>query len=224
APVAAEPTLASPETAPSLTPCQKTAAAIKAFYHHLAGQEYIKAYELHEPVGDHINKIIIKLLNNPPVVAATSNDFFSLLKNTAHFYRVLGPKDLSFIKDIINYENDDIEALMATFYQASQINNCRANINLQLPLGKLYEYASFFSSTLGGQSYLFRRDSKLRILTRYYCVLIVERAAEQKKNKYDIDIKSFAKSVIKDMQETNTLDNTEQYISTLRDIQAKPPN
>ncbi len=210
------------EVKPSIIPCQKTAEAIKSFYNHLAEQDYIKAYELNEPLGDHINKIVIKLLNNPPVVATETSDFFTLLKNTAHFYRILGPKDLSFMKDILNYENDDIEDIMATFYSWSTFKNCQSDINLQLPLDKLYEHASFFLNTLGGQSYLFRRDSRIRILTRYYCVLIADRAAKQKKNKYEIDIKGIANSVIKDMQETDVLDNQEQYIKKLQLISKNP--
>ena len=210
------------EVKPSITPCQKTAEDIKSFYSHLTEQDYIKAYELNEPVGDHINKIVIKLLNNPPVVATETSDFFTLLKNTAHFYRILGPKDLSFMKDILNYENDDMEDIMAMFYSWSTFKHCQSDINLQLPLDKLYEHASFFLNTLGGQSYLFRRDSRIRILTKYYCVLIADRAAKRKKNKYEIDIKGIANSVIKDMQETDVLDNQEQYIKKLQLISNTP--
>jgi hypothetical protein len=221
-PESSETTQPAPEAEPALTPCQETAATIKTFYNHLAEQNYIKAYELSEPVGDHINKIVIKLLNNPPVITAETTDFFTLLKNTAHFYRILGPKDLSFIKDILSYENNDVEDLMATFYRWSEFKNCQADINLQLSLGKLYEHASFFLNTLGGQSYLFRRDSKIRILTKYYCLLIVDRAAKQGGNKYDIDVSSVAKSIIKDMQDADVLENQEDYIQTLRSLNSKP--
>lgn len=210
------------ESTKKLTPCQKVAGEINDFYQHLEGQEYIKAYELHEPVGDHITKIVIKLLNNPPVVVSESENLFTVLKNTAHFYRVLGPKDLSFVKDILTYENDDLERIMAIFYKWSQLKNCQdTSVHLHLPLDKLYEHACFFLNTLGGQSYLFRRDSRLRILTKYYCVLIIDQAAKEKKNKYGIDLPQIIKSVIKDITETETLDNQEQYLTTLHRLESE---
>ncbi len=223
-PEISQPAPVSQEEKPSLTPCQQTAEDIKSFYNHLAEQEYIKAYELDEPIADHINKIVIKLLNNPPVVTSETSDFFTLLKNTAHFYRILGPKDLSFVKDILNYENDDIEELMATFYNWSEYSKCQSDINLHLPLAKMYEQASFFLNTLGGQSYLFRRDSKIRILTKYYCVLIAKRAANQHMNKYDIDIIANAVSLIKDIEETDVLDEQNKYIQTLHNIESGNTN
>jgi hypothetical protein len=36
----------------------------------------------------------------------------------------------------------------------------------------MYEYASYLN-TLGGRSYLMRRDSKVRLLTTYYCILVL---------------------------------------------------
>ncbi len=201
-----------------LTPCMKTSEEISSFYKHLEEQEYIKAYEIQEPIGDYINKIVIKLLNNPPVIAAETNNLLTVLKNTAHFYRVLGPKDISLIKDILTYENDDLEVLMATFYRWSQQQNCKSSTTLQLPLKKMYEHAAFFLNTLGGQSYLFRRDSRLRILTRYYCTLIVDQANKENINKYNLDSANIVRSVLQEVTSTEVLEDQDLYIKTLNNL------
>ncbi len=202
-----------------LTPCEMTSADIDTFFKHLEKQEYIKAYELHEPIAVHLNKILIKLLNNPPIVAGETNSLFTVLKNTAHFYRILGPKDLSLLRDILKYENNDLEHLLNLFYSWSQLPHCEVNgLNLQLPLPKLYDHAAFFLNTLGGQSYLFRRDSRLRALIRYYSILIINRAIRKHENKYHITLPGRIKALIKDIAAMDDLDNEEQYLNHLRNI------
>ncbi|MFW8600252.1 hypothetical protein ACOHYD_02060 [Desulfobacterota bacterium M19] len=202
-----------------LTPCEMTSADIDTFFKHLEKQEYIKAYELHEPIAVHLNKILIKLLNNPPIVAGESNNLLTVLKNTAHFYRILGPKDLSLLRDILKYENDNIEHLLTLFYSWSKLPDCKTNgLNLRLPLPKLYEHAAFFLNTLGGQSYLFRRDSRLRTLIRYYSILIIDRAIRKHENKYHITLPARIKALIKDINTMDDLDNQEQYLNHLRNI------
>ena len=47
------------------------------------------------------------------------------------------------------------------------------DLDIKLPLAGLYEYAGYFINTLGGQSYLFRRELYLRVLIRYYCLRLV---------------------------------------------------
>ncbi len=202
-----------------LTPCEMTSADINTFFKHLEKQEYIKAYELHEPIAVHLNKILIKLLNNPPIVAGETNNLFTVLKNTAHFYRVLGPKDLSLLRDILKYENNNIEHLLSLFYSWSKLPDCKVgDLNLRLPLPKLYEHAAFFLNTLGGQSYLFRRDSRLRTLIRYYSILIIDRAIRKDENKYHIALPARIKALIKGINAMDDLDNQEQYLNHLRNI------
>ncbi len=83
---------------------------------------------------------------------------------------------------------------------------------------KLYEHAAFFLNTLGGQSYLFRRDSRLRTLIRYYSILIIDRAIRKNENKYHIILPDRIKALIKDINAMDDLDNQEQYLNHLRNI------
>jgi len=70
-------------------PCQETAQELKQFLGQLSSQNYIEAYELPEGLSEHLNSIIIKLLNNPPIITSESDDMYTILKNSAHFYRIL---------------------------------------------------------------------------------------------------------------------------------------
>ena len=207
-------------TQETMPPCQQKAEKLTNFFNHLSQQEYTTAYELTVPVDEHINSITQKLLKNPPIILRETDDLFTVLKNTAHFYRILGHKDLYFIKDILTYEHDNIEHLMELFYQLSlSENDCEQNsIKLQADLKRVYEYTSFFLNTLGGQSYLFRRDSRLRILTRYYCMLILDRAAKQKINRYNIDVNYTLETVLEDIQDADSLEYQEQYLTKLKEL------
>lgn len=203
--------------APEPTPCQRLAEELSAFFSHLEGQEYIRAYELNEPINQTLNKLIIKLLNNPPIISQETEDLFTVLKNTAHFYRILGHKDLSLIKDILSYEQNDAEHLMALFYENFLTQgDCPENTaKIQMPLSKMYEYAGFFLNTLGGQSYLFRRDSRIRLLAKYYCTLILDQATQKGLNRYNIDETYTLDSVTKEIQDADSLENQAHYLTTL---------
>ena len=76
------------------TPFERVSENLIDFFSNLKEQDYIAAYEIKEPLQDYSNKLIIKLLNNPPIISEETDDLFTVLKNTAHFYRVLGHKDI----------------------------------------------------------------------------------------------------------------------------------
>ena len=60
---------------------------------------------------------------------------------------------------------------MDTFYFWLTLSDEHSKLEITRPsIEQLYRYACFFLETLGGRSYVFRRDSKVRILTLYYCV------------------------------------------------------
>lgn len=205
------------------TPCERVSENLLDFFTNLKEQNYIAAYEIKEPLQDYSNKLIIKLLNNPPIINEGTDDLFTVLKNTAHFYRVLGHKDISLIKDILLYEQANTEHLMSVFWEWSLIGStCNSNkIQMNFPLPKLYEYAGFFLNTLGGQSYLFRRDSDMRVLIKYYCVLVLDQAVTSSINKYNIDVFSTLDSAIEDIENADGIENQEKYLANLVQIKAR---
>ena len=204
-------------------PCQKTTTDLTQFFAHLEGQEYIKAYALNEPIQTHLTTLVAKILDTPPVNEKETADLLTVLKNASHFFRLLGRKDLSLVKDILTYEQGSVEQRLASLYLWSTLGEeCRRNSTLkfQFPLAKSYEYAAFFLNTLGGQSYLARRDATLRVLTKYYCVLIVQQAVQHSLNRYNINLPYHLESVIKDIGNSDFLENQALYLETLKKIKA----
>jgi hypothetical protein len=85
----------------------------------------------------------------------------------------------------------------------------------------LYEYAGFFLNTLAGKSYLLRRDSKVRILTSYYCVLIVDRANDETLNRHGIDVRPHIDFLFYDIINQRVLVNKKQYLGKLVSLKEK---
>ncbi len=201
--------------------CLQTADKILLFFEHLDSQNYIREYNLKGSTRDHFNGIIKKLIANPPVVVRETDDLFAILNNMAHFFRVLGPKDILLIKDVLINERELIEPTMALFYKWSEIEpDClNKNLNIKLPLAGLYEYAGYFINTLGGQSYLFRRALHLRLLIRYYSILIIDRANSVDANRYGIDIRYTLDALIAEFQTNGDLENRQDYLENLIRLQ-----
>ena len=201
--------------------CLQTADKILLFFEHLDSQNYIREYSMKGSTRDHMNGIIKKLIANPPVVVRETDDLFAILNNMAHFFRVLGPKDILLIKDVLINERELIEPTMALFYKWSEIEpDClNKNLNIKLPLLGLYEYAGYFINTLGGQSYLFRRSLHLRLLIRYYSILIIDRANSVDANRYGIDIRYTLDALIAEFQTNGDLENSQDYLENLIRLQ-----
>ena len=85
----------------------------------------------------------------------------------------------------------------------------------------MYEYSAFFLNTLAGRSYLLRRDSKIRILTGYYSVLILDRANEEQLNSGGLDIRPSIKSLLSDLQTQTGLIHQKEYIAELEKLADK---
>ncbi|MCK4837959.1 MAG: hypothetical protein KAS94_04100, partial [Desulfobulbaceae bacterium] len=196
---------------------------IQEFFRYLDSQQYIGSYNLQDGAQVHFKLLIDKLLTNPPIVVRETDSLFTILTNTAHFYRVLGKDNVLMARDIIIREADTLESSFALFDQWSKTGDqCQdAQTNISLPLPKLYEYAGFFLNTLGGQSYLFRRNSHIRLLIKYYCVMVLDRANAEVINRHGIDITLPLESLINEIEIGETMVYKEQYLRTLRELQNK---
>ncbi|MEJ2033292.1 MAG: hypothetical protein P8Y63_09695, partial [Deltaproteobacteria bacterium] len=217
-PAEAPPVAVTPEDS-----CGEVYARISDFFSYLDKRTYVAFYEFKGGSERHFAGLTEKLFANPPVVSRETDSLSSILQNAAHFYRVLGRDNLFLIKDILESEQKIIEPTMADFYHWSltseKCNNEKHAI--KLPLKGLYEYACFFLNTLGGQSYLFRRSPRVRILTKYYSVLIIDRANEQGLNKYGIDIRPMINSLIEEVGAMQNLALQEEYLRVLQNLKIK---
>jgi hypothetical protein len=178
---------------------------------------------LQDKTSIHFSRTLEKVFANPPIVTREADDLFSILKNMSHFYRILGRQEINLIKDVMAHETENMEQTMAFFYRWSEIGTPASDnrLDLALPLSSLYEYAGFFINTLGGQAYLFRRDPRIRSLVRYYALLIIDRANDQRMNRYGIDIRLTIDSLIDEMEATQLLNGREEYLTRLAALQGK---
>jgi hypothetical protein len=159
---------------------------------------------------------------DPPVNIAEMKDMFRLVKNVTHFYRVLGKDRLILVKDILAAEERVLEPAMAMFYAG--IAECRQPLpgdGEPLPIERLYDYAGYFLNTLGGRSYLLRRESKLRMLVSYYAILIVDRANDEKFNQYGIDVRPYIDYLFYDISNQKGLAYRERYLTRLTALRDK---
>ena len=205
---------------------QQLVSELNAFYAHLDQQPYMKEFHLKEPSKTHFSKLLQNLLDNPPAITRETDDYFTLLKNTAHFYRVLGKENIFILKGILDREKESFEKIFKTFYaltdQPEQLKN---EFSLTIPADNLYDYAGFFINTIGGRLYLFRRDSASRMTISYYAVLIINKANEQGNSRLGIDLRPSIDSLIEEMENAgNKLKFKEEYLDTLYDLKEKYGN
>ncbi len=205
--------------------CETECTQIETFYAHLDKQAYIQAYKLPQPSKDYFTNLIIKLSQTPPVVNRETDDLFTILKNTAHFFRIIGKKNIQIIKGILNQEKDSIEEILAGFYSLSSDPEClKTHMGFIIPENALYNYAGFFLNTMGGRLYLFRRDSFSRIPVSYYSILLIDRANREGTNKDGIDIGPAITSLISEIETTgNQLKLKETYLDELYLLKEKYP-
>ena len=85
----------------------------------------------------------------------------------------------------------------------------------------MYEYAGYILNTLGGRSYLLRRDPKVRTLTTYYCVLILDRANDEELNPKGIDIRPYLRSSLMEIENHTGLVHQKEYLTKLKELYLK---
>ena len=204
------------------TDCEDLEQQIKAFFIYLDKQEYPIVQESAHGSYDVFRQMVRQLSENPPVVTGETMDLISLTRNMAHFYKILGKRRIQFAKDVLHNETDIIESIMATFFEFYTSEKCCQKDLRKCPgPGVLYEYAGFFLNTVGGRSYLLRRDSKVRILTTYYSILILDMANDAVLNRYGIDIRPHINLSIDDISNQKNLIYSETYVAKLHQLQEK---
>ena len=202
---------------------EQALGTITTFYQHLDQQPYLADFNLDAPSQLYFSKLIQKLLDNPPLVSGETNDLFSILQNTAHFFRIVGRDNILAMKAIISNEKPSLEAILADFYTLSKYpDSLKTGLSVQLKEDSLCDYAGFFLTTMGGRLYLFRRDPVLRMLVSYYSILIVEEANQQGRNRYGIDIRPAVDGLINEIENSgNQLKFKEHYLDNLYRIKER---
>lgn len=194
---------------------------IKAFFSYLDEQDYVQAYELKGGTYQQFQLVLKKLSAQLPSITEETASLYNLYRNMAHFFRVLGKKRVNLTRDVLQNEDEIIESAMQTFYLWATDETGDKAITGQPKLKTLYSYSAFFLNTLAGRSYLLRRDSKIRILTTYYSVLILDKANDEQLNPGGIDIRPHIEFLLNDLQTQIGLIHQKQYLPELKQLADK---
>ncbi len=203
--------------------CKENREKLQGLFAYLDRQEYVASQQLAGGTSEHFKTLLARLLERPPFVLRETDDLVQVLQNKAHFYRVLGKKNALLLRDIIRKEGEIMESSFAILYQAISLQEkCAAGgTALQAPLKDVYPYAVYFLNTLGGSSYLIRRDSRVRMLTQYYSLLVLDQANQRRLNKLGLDIRPPLDALMGDLKGTANLTRKEEYIETLKSIRKR---
>ncbi len=194
---------------------------IKAFFTYLDEQDYVQAYQFKGGTYRQFQLALKKLSANPPSITDETASLYNLYRNMAHFFRVLGKKQVNLTRDVLLNEDEILESVMQTFYLWATDETADKEKTGQPTLKTLYTYSGFFLNTLAGKSYLFRRTSKIRLLTTYYSILILDRANDEQLNPAGIDIRPHIEFLLNDLQNQIGLIHQKQYLSQLLQLADK---
>lgn len=197
---------------------EKINEEVMIFFDYLDHQDYVRSYKIKGGTYEHSKKLISILAANPPVVSGETKDLFSILRNMAHFYRILNRKNVSLIKNVLSNEREIKEPSMDMLFQWIIMEMERLDGDIKVSLANLYEYAGFFLNTLAGKAYLARRDSETRILITYYSIVVLDMAGKKKLNRHGIDMLPHLNLLLDDISKYGGLEDKEKYLKKLREI------
>ena len=197
---------------------------VEQFFDYLDRQDYIRAYKLEDGSYRHFLGLISKLSSRTPVVSGEMKDLYTLRYNIAHFYRVMGKKNILLIKDILSNERKMIEPVMEMLYEWGLREIENESGKLEACAGDLYEYAAFFLNTMAGKAYLLRRESGTRMLLTYYSIITLDMANRENLNRYGVDIIPHVDLLIDDISRYSGLDHKDEYLERLEPIRKSAGN
>ncbi|MGD9366733.1 MAG: hypothetical protein PVH87_13620 [Desulfobacteraceae bacterium] len=203
---------------PDEVDCKKITGQVVAFFQYLDSKAYLVWPGINMRAEELFENISKKLAAAPPTNVGEMEDLYSLMRNVTHFYRVLGKDRIDLLKEILNSESAVMEPAMAVIF--AWVTACN-NSSKQLNLNSLYQYAHFFLNTLGGRSYLLRRDPRQRMLINYYALLVIDMANDAKLNAYGLDIRPHLDYVFYDINNQKGLMYRQRYLSKLSALQNK---
>ncbi len=194
----------------------KMTLSLQEFFHYLDQKPYVRHLALGNGTFERFKVILKALSSNLPAPAGEGIDPRILTANVYHFFRVLDPKDIRLIKEVMRHERDDMEIDLDMFYSwlvkgegDPETDRLRPRIDL------VYPYAGFLLNTIGGRAYTLRRASSTRVLLSYYSILIVHQADKRGRNTYGIDIYPYIRSLSEEMTHYPDLQYQQEYLDNL---------
>ena len=199
--------------------CQKMEGDLKEFFAYVDKQDYVRELEIGEDTYTRFKRILHELSSHPPLPAGEGLSYDMIISNIYHLYRTLDLKDLKLIRLIAKNEADNMEINLALFHRwLMSGDECKREEGLPPSLDSIYRYAGFLVNSIGGRAYLFRRETRLRLLLTYYCLLTIHEADKRKQNSFGIDIIAFLEPLAEEIENHRLLYFRKEYAGKLIDI------
>ena len=200
--------------------CQELEESLRAFCQYLDAGETFRSQKTYRDSWALFNSILESLEQRLPVISAEPYRPSTVIENSFYFFRLLGKEKINIVREVIKYESDLAEPLMGIiYYWLMTGRSCDRLLAPSSTLKFMYNYAGFFLNTLGGHSYLYRQDSKIRLLTVYYSILVIHEANMRELNEVGFDLRFFLPHIFQEIQSRNDLLYAEDYLQTLTNLQ-----
>ena len=200
--------------------CQELEESLRAFCQYLDAGETFRSQKTHRDSWALFTGILDSLERRLPVISAESYRPALIIENSFYFFRLMGKEKIDIIREVIKFESDLAEPLMGImYYWLMTGRSCNKLPSPSSALKFMYNYAGFFLNTLGGHSYLYRQDSRIRLLTVYYSILVIHEANMRELNEVGFDLRFFLPHIFQEIQSRNDLLYAEDYLQTLTNLQ-----
>ncbi len=200
--------------------CPELEESLRSFCRYLDAGEIFRSQKTYRDSWALLSNTLTTLERRLPTISAEAYRPSTIIENSFYFFRLLGKEKIDIVREALKHEADIAEPLMGIlYYWLMNGRQCDKLPPSSSTLKVMYDYAGFFISTLGGHSYLYRRDSRIRLLTIYYAVLIVHEANVQGFNEVGLDLRFFLPLLFDEMQSRNDLAYVEEYLETLSNLQ-----
>ncbi len=214
---------ASPLTggaSPKSMECKQLEESLRTFCSYLDETEILRSQETYRDSWALFEEILADLNTTFPAVGGEAYRPSIIIENSFYFFRLLRKKRINIVREILKYEADMAEPLMGVlYYWMLNGRKCDGPLTSDSTLKMMYKYAAFFLNTLGGHSYLYRRDSKIRALTSFYANLVIHQANLKGLNEFGLDLRFFLPLLLDDIQSSGDLLYAEEYLETLSNLQ-----
>jgi hypothetical protein len=206
--------------APRTMKCVELEQSLRAFCKYLDAGETFRSQKTYRDSWALFTDILATLEKRPPTISAEAYRPSVIIENSHYFFRLLRREKLNIVREVLQYEADLAEPLMGVLYHwLMSGRTCDEQQSSPSNLDVMYRYAGFFLNTLGGHSYLYRRDSRISLLTTYYSILVVHEANSRGFNEVGLDLRFFLPLIFGEIQSRNDLLYAEDYLQTLTDLQ-----
>jgi hypothetical protein len=206
---------------PSELKCEELETSLRAFSEAVNRSESWRAHEARQDSWRFFVDVLATMEQRLPATGGISHQPQVIIENSFYLYRVLGKKRIEVLRDLLKYEADVAEPLMGVLYRWLMIGRgCDGSQKQPQQFKAMYHYACFFLNTLGGQSYLMRRESRVRLLAAYYATLIIHEATVRRLNESGLDVRFFLPLLFNEIERRNDLIHADEYLRTLSKLRS----